>query len=169
MTKRIVNLPIAGDKTQYPAVDVLMDDTGRAFFVADCDVDCDGPNANPDGDPYWQPGTTLQHEGASIDSYAVAGIVLPPGVIKSVPGVVLGCKARITSTRTSKSANAVVYDIGPTRKLGEASVAAARAIGINSNPNTGGEDSYDAVLYEFWPGVPAIVDGVIYDLQPFNH
>lgn len=167
MIQRLINLPIAGDKTPYPSVDVLHE-YGRHFFIADLDVDCDGPNGNPDNDPYWQSGTTLQHNGKSIDSYKVKGIVLPPGVIKVAKGIVLGCKARLTNLKTGAFADAVVYDVGPSRKLGEGSVAAVKAIGINSNPNTGGEDSYDAVLYEFFPDVPAVVDGVTYKLQPYG-
>jgi hypothetical protein len=166
MIQRLINLPIVNDNTPYLAVDVLHEDN-RHYYIADVDVDCDGPNGNPDGDPYWQSGTTLQLNGHSLDSYKVKGIVLPPGVIRAAKGIVLGCAARITNQATGQQSAAVVYDVGPTRKLGECSVAAANAIGISGNPNTGGADSYDAVLYEFWPGIPAVVDGVTYQLQPF--
>lgn len=165
--RRLLSLPIEKDNTPYRAVDVLHQN-GRHFFIADCDIDCDGPNGNPDGDPYWQPETTLRYKGKSIDSYKVAGIVLPPSIIRAVKPAVLGCKARITNLKNLEPTDAVVYDIGPTRKLGEASVLAAKRIGVNSNPNIGGEDDYDAILYEFWPGESAIVDGVTYELQLYR-
>lgn len=60
----------------------------------------------------------------------------------------------------------VVGDVGPRSKLGEASPAAAEAVGINGDPNTGGIDT-PRVLFEIWPGVPAQVNGVIYQLQPY--
>lgn len=147
--------------------DVIEEDV-RVFFIADADIDCDGPNGNPDSDPYWQDSTSLKHNGKSIDSYKVPGIVVSPLIIKGVKGIVLGCKARVTYRKTGLITDAVVYDIGPTRKIGELSVECAVRVGMPSNPNTGGEDSYDEVTYELWPGVPAEIDGITYELQHYK-
>jgi hypothetical protein len=144
--------------------EIVEDDHGRVYFMADADIDCDG-GSNPHHDPCWQPDTTLHHRGRPIDSETVPGIVVPPAILRGVKGVVLGCRARATNTRTGQSADAVVFDQGPTRKTGELSPALAKLIGINPNPNTGGEDA-PVVLYELWPGEAAVVNGVTYALQP---
>ncbi len=166
MTRRLLSLPIKGDQTSILAIDVMRDDDGRVWFIADCDIDCDGPNGNPDNDPYWQPETTYRHNGKSIDSYKVPGIVLPPAIIRAVPEIVMGCKARITYFKTEFETDCIVYDQGPTKKAGEASVEAAERVGIPSNPNTGGEDNYNLALFECWPGQTITIDGITYALQP---
>jgi hypothetical protein len=66
--------------------------------------------------------------------------------------VVRGCKARVT--RGNKSVDCVVADKGPRDKIGELSIAAARAIGVPSSPRNGGTDKPE-LLYELWPGVAA--------------
>jgi hypothetical protein len=48
--------------------------------------------------------------------------------------------------------------------IGELSIAAAEQLGIPSSPRHGGVNS--GVLFEFWPGQPAKVNGEDYDLQP---
>jgi len=167
MITRLLSLPILKDATPYLAVDVLRDGS-RVLFVADCDIDCDGPNGNPDNDPYWQGETTLRLNGESIDSYKVKGIVVPPSICTAVKEQVLGCQAFATNIRTGKREACVVYDIGPTHKLGEMSVLLAGALGFPDSPINGGEDSYDAVLYELFPGVPAQVDDVAFELQAYK-
>lgn len=138
----------------------------RVHFVADADIDCDG-GSNPFRDPCWQPDTTLHHGGKAIDAEAVPFIVVPPVIVKKTLGAVMGCRARATNTLTGACVDCVVADIGPTRKIGELSPAAAKAIGINANPVSGGEESR-IILYELWPGTPATVRGVTYSLQPFR-
>lgn len=145
---------------------VYLDDDGRIYFTADADIDCDG-GKNPHKDPCWQPETTLQLNGKSIDADVVPFIVVPPVIVKSVNPIVLGCQAQVTNGRNGKSVLCVVADLGPKKKLGELSPAAARAIGIDPNPNTGGEESA-TVFYELWPGTPALVNGIEYKLQPYR-
>lgn len=99
-----------------------------------------------------------------VDAETVPFIVVPPQIVRGVAGIVLGCKARITDTRSGRSVDCVVGDTGPRSKDGEASVAAAKALGIPSSARTGGEDA-PVFLYELWPGVPAVVNGVTYPLQ----
>ncbi len=144
----------------------MIDSDGRVWFIADCDIDCDGPNGNPDNDPYWQPETRYRYQGKSIDSYKVPGIVVPPAIIRAVSPIVMGCKARMTYFKTGLTTDAIVYDSGPTHKLGEGSVKAAENVGMNGNPNTGGEDDYNLVLFELWPGQTITIGGITYPLQP---
>jgi len=89
-----------------------------------------------------------------VDAERVPFIVVSPRIRRLARGIVLGCRARVTHTRTGRSVDAVVADIGPLRRIGELSIAAARAIGIPSSPRTGGE-SARIVRYEFWPGEAA--------------
>lgn len=100
-----------------------------------------------------------------IDSEKVPFIVVPSPLVKKVKGVVLGSQARITNTQTGNSVMAVVADIGPAKHLGEASIAAAVALGLSGNPKSGGS-SKKIFRYELWPGTPAEVNGVTYPLQP---
>lgn len=135
---------------------------GSYQFTGDMDVDVDG-SPNWRRDPYGQADTTLHHNGQPINSDVVKGIVLPPECINFVKPVVMGCKAEVTYK--GRTVPAVVFDSGPHFKLGEGSAALASALGINPDPNHGGRETPD-VTYRWWPGVPAVVDGVTYKLQP---
>jgi hypothetical protein len=104
------------------------------------------------------------HPERYVDAYTVPYVCLPPSVRLRARGVVLGCMARVTNTLNDKSVVCVVADIGPASKIGEISMAAARAIGLEWNPRAGGT-SARILDYEFWPDVPAEVNGVTYDLQ----
>lgn len=130
---------------------------------------CDGnglPVLQTAGDPV--PGayisTTSYQNGAYaasdyrryLDAVAAPYIVVPRSFQRGVPGVVLGCKARVTYR--DLSVDAVVGDIGPS--FGEASIAVARALDIPGSPKSGGITG--GVTYQVWPGVAA--DG--YQLQP---
>lgn len=110
---------------------------------------------------YYVSTTSLKNHGfkhgdprREVDSEKVPFIVVPPQIIKGVKPVVLGCKARITDTKTGAYVNAVVADVGPKTHLGEASIAAAIALGIPSDPKNGGS-SQKRFLYELWPGIAA--------------
>lgn len=139
----------------------------RVFFTGNADIDCDGSGGNPDGDPYFQPDTSLHHNGKALNSYKERFIVVPPVVCQKTKGVVLGCKARVHYLRRATYCDAVVGDTGPSSKVGELSVACAEKLGMDGNPNYGGEDRMDMVIYELWPDIPAVVDGVKYELQPY--
>lgn len=101
----------------------------------------------------------MDDPAAYLDSETENYIVVPPLIITHTRGVVRGCKARVTYQ--GRSAWAVVGDKGPRDKVGEMSIALARALGIPHSPRTGGTDKPE-VLYDLWPGVPA--PG--YELQP---
>lgn len=101
---------------------------------------------------YRIPGKAATDPAAYVDSETIPYIVVPPLIIQQTAGIVRGCKARITWN--GKSVDCVVADRGPKGKVGEVSIAAARAIGLPESPKNGGTDE-PQVLYELWPGVVA--------------
>lgn len=141
---------------------ITANDNGSVTFgpcKADICADGSGPSF---GDPDWQNDTALHHGDNALDATKVPFIVVPPIIRKGVVGIVLGCQAAVAYN--GKTCSAVVGDIGPHDKLGEISVACAEALGIPSSPIDGGVDS--GVSYHLLPGVPAVVDGITYNLQP---
>lgn len=165
MIRRLLSLPISGENTSILAVDVLEED-GRDFFIADCDIDADGSGGNPYNDPYFQPDTAYHYQGKALNPYKVPFIVLPSSLVKAVAPVVMGCRARLTYLKTGKSSEGIVGDIGPTKKLGECSCIMAELVGMSGHPNHGGSSNYNDVLYEWWPGEQATINGITYPLQP---
>lgn len=138
---------------------------GRVFFVADLDVDGDG-GVNIDHDPYWQPGTALHHEGKPIDALSVPAMVVPGWLPAAVKGIVLGSQGRLTNLASMDlRTDTVVHDTGPLNKVGEGTPVACVRLGLSGNANTGGENR-NIILHEFWPGKPALVDGIQYALKP---
>jgi hypothetical protein len=105
-----------------------------------------------------------------VDSATVPFVVVPPMIIKGVAGVVMGCRAVVTNTKNNQSVEAVVADGGPSNKLGEISLACAKAIGVPAGEgathpaNAGGVDSH-IIHYQLFPDVPAVVNDVTYPLQ----
>ena len=103
---------------------------------------------------------------AYVDAASVPYIVLPGHWRAQAIGVVLGCKARVKDIRTGKILEASgVLDFGPKAKLGEASIACAKFFGIPSSPKHGGTQE-KRFIYTFFPGIPAVINGVTYQLQP---
>lgn len=72
-----------------------------------------------------------------IDSETVPYFVLPLDRYKKW-GVKLGAEALVTNLANGKSCTAILADLGPKGKLGEGSIALARALGVPSDPKTGG-------------------------------
>lgn len=139
----------------------------RVFFVGDMDIDCDGSGGNPAQDPYFQPDTSYHVDGKALNAYEVRFVVVPPIVLQATKGIVLGCRCIVTHLINRRSVEAVVGDIGPKDKDGEGSPALASALGLNPNPNNGGTDEL-IIAYEIFPGVPAMVDGKVFRLQPYR-
>lgn len=124
-------------------------------------IDSDGVGPHH-GDHTAQDETTYKPDlNADLDRY----IVVPPAIRDGVKGVVMGCHAFVQNTKNGMSTYAVVGDIGPHHKLGEISCACAEAIGLNPSPVSGGIDEH-AIIYTIWPGIPAVVEGKTYHLQP---
>ena len=103
---------------------------------------------------------------AYVDAASVPYIVLPSHWRQEAIGVVLGCKATVEDTKTGKVLEAAgVLDFGPRTKLGEASVACAKFFGVDPSAKDGGT-SEKRFIYTFFPGIPAVINGVTYQLQP---
>jgi len=101
---------------------------------------------------YRHPRKLPSDPAAYVDAETVPYIVVPPLIIQKTVGIVRGCKAQVTFR--SRSVDCVVADRGPSNKIGELSIAAARAIGLPSSPRNGGTEKQE-VLYELWPGIAA--------------
>lgn len=136
-------------------------------FIGDLDVDCDGSGGNPDHDPYFQPDTTLHFKDKALNAQEVPFIVVPPIVVRATKGIILGSQAYVTNLKTGVVIEAVVGDLGPTRKIGEGSPALAVLLGLSGNANYGGT-SERIIGYEIDVGVPAIVTGITYSLQKWK-
>jgi hypothetical protein len=125
-------------------------------WTAKMAVDSDGVGPHH-GDHTAQDETTYKPNlNADVDRY----IVVPPLIRDSVKGVVMGCRAFCRNKRNGETAFGVVGDIGPHKKLGEASCSMAKALGLNPSPVDGGVDDH-VIEYTIWPGEAA--DG--YHLQ----
>lgn len=144
--------------------------------VTDTDKPTGKPVKQKTGDPapgafvsatsYRWPTLARTNPLAYVDAASVPYIVLPGHWRAQAVGVVLGCKATVKDNKTGKILNAAgVLDFGPKAKLGEASIACAKFFGIPSSPKDGGTDE-KRFIYTFFPGVPAVINGVTYQLQP---
>src|SRR5215472_1931043 len=97
----------------------------------------------------------------AVDAWSVPYVVVNPHVQRNAAGVVLGCLSRVSYG--SNSIEAVVADVGPSNRIGEISVAAARALGIPDSAISGGVSS--GVSFTLYPGKAAVINGVTYLLQ----
>jgi hypothetical protein len=77
---------------------------------------------------------------------------------------VMGCQGRLTNLLTGAWWPAVVGEIGPDNKTGEAAYCLAKLANDKVTHNTG--DRKAIYLYELWPGIPAVVNGKTYRLEP---
>lgn len=91
----------------------------------------------------------IDDPAAYVDAETVPYVVVPPLVVQRTVGVVRGCQARVTWR--GRSVDCVVADRGPANRIGEISIAAARALGLNPSPRNGGTEAAE-VQYELWPG-----------------
>ena len=137
--------------------------SGSAFFwKADMDIDCDGittSHCNKHRDPWYQPQTSFRtSKGRWFQSDSTHYFVVPlpssrfdyrrAGIRPGSVGAII---------YRNRMVYAVFADEGPNNIIGEASVATANALGINSDPKTGGADS--GVTYIVFPGqVPRPVE-----------
>lgn len=146
---------------------VYLHNDGHLSWLSACMIDNDGSGGNPEHDPDHQGETTLKHkDGTSLNAQTESFIVVPGGLARMVGPIVMGCQARVHYRQTGDITDAVVGDVGPRTKIGEASVKCAKMLGMPSSPLTGGEDQRDMVLFEIWPGKAAVVNGILYPLQP---
>lgn len=143
---------------------VLNDDGSVSYSTKWFRVDGDGSPQNTYHDPCWQPDTSLHGpDGKPVDAETVPYIVANPIIAAMVPGVVLGCRGQVTFK--GRVVECVLADVGPRRKIGEGSIALARALGMHESPISGGSDGI-AVDWKWFPGQPATINGVTYALKP---
>ena len=120
---------------------------GSAFFwKADMDIDCDGirtSNCNENTDPWYQDDTAFhQSNGKPLKADSLPYVVVPSSSSiwnYSSAGIKGGDVVAVIYN--NKVEYAVVGDTGPTKIIGKASYTTAQALGIDSNPETGGTDS----------------------------
>lgn len=131
-------------------------------FRSNLDICNDGSGDDHD-DPYYIPQTAYWNDGKFLNADEDRYIVIPPQIREMVPGAVMGCQGRATNLLTSVWSAAVVGEIGPDDKTGEAAYCLAKLLNPEISYNSG--DSAMIYLYELWPDIPAVVDGKIYELE----
>jgi hypothetical protein len=87
--------------------------------------------------------------GTYVDARKIPYIVLPPEFMKQF-GVSLGDLAVVTNQSNRRSSFAIFADVGPHGKIGEGSVALARALGLNDDPRYGGTGN-SSIAYLVFP------------------
>ncbi|UXY22922.1 glycoside hydrolase family 75 protein [Streptomyces cynarae] len=119
---------------------------GAVFWKADMDVDCDGQvtgKCNGDTDPWFQDDTAFhQSDGKPLRADSLPYVVVPSaGSIWKYSSSGIKGGGVVAVIYNNKVEYAVVGDTGPTKIIGEASYATAKALGIDPDPATGGADS----------------------------
>ncbi|MFE3830304.1 glycoside hydrolase family 75 protein [Streptomyces sp. NPDC059092] len=129
-----------------PPTVAVCDAKGAVFWKADMDIDCDGQltaRCNHESDPYYQEQTAFtQTDGRHLNAEKLPYIVVPMTSSiwdHSSSGIHGGSVAAVI--HADKVQYAVVGDIGPPGIIGEASHAAARGLGILTDPAGGGVPS----------------------------
>ncbi|MGW4564871.1 glycoside hydrolase family 75 protein [Streptomyces sp. NPDC004561] len=119
---------------------------GAVFWKADMDIDCDGQrttDCNENRDPWYQDDTAFhQSDGKPLKAESLPYVVVPSasGIWNySASGIRGG--GVVAVVYGGRVEYAVVGDTGPTKIIGEASYATAKALGIDPDPATGGADS----------------------------
>ena len=129
-------------------------------FISDLDV-CNDGTGPTHGDQYHQSQTAyVPYLNADMDKY----IVTPPQVRTGIEPILIGCLGRVTNLITRIWSWGVVGDVGPSNKTGECAYCLAKLLNPQISYNSG--HASHVYLYEFWPGVPAVVDGKKYQLVP---
>jgi hypothetical protein len=119
---------------------------GAVFWKADMDIDCDGQrttNCNENRDPWYQDDTAFhQSDGKPLKAETLPYVVVPStSSIWNYSGAGIKGGGVVAVIYNNKVEYAVVGDTGPTKIIGEASYATAKALGIDPDPATGGADS----------------------------
>ncbi|MFD9485296.1 glycoside hydrolase family 75 protein [Streptomyces sp. NPDC059991] len=119
---------------------------GAVFWKADLDVDCDGQATtacNPSTDPWFQGDTAFhQSNGKPLSAEKLPYVVVPSSSsIWNYSSAGIKGGGVVAVIYNNKVEYAVVGDSGPSKIIGEASYATAKALGINPDPATGGAES----------------------------
>ncbi|MGW0911600.1 glycoside hydrolase family 75 protein [Streptomyces sp. NPDC002784] len=116
------------------------------FWKADLDIDCDGrpgPRCNGRTDPWFSDATAFtQSDGRYLDAERLPYVVVPtPSRIWDYRDHGIRGGSVVALVHRDRVRYAVVGDVGPRDIIGEASYAAAEALGIPADPHGGGTDS----------------------------
>ncbi|MGN9763283.1 glycoside hydrolase family 75 protein [Streptomyces sp. SD31] len=129
-----------------PATIRVCEGRDAVFWKADMDIDCDGQrtrHCNGRTDPYFSAATAYQQsDGRHLSAERLPYIVVPaPSRIWNPldRGIRGGSVAAVVYQ--GRVRYAVVGDVGPNDMIGEASYAAAEALGIPPDPHGGGTAS----------------------------
>ncbi|MFF4826227.1 glycoside hydrolase family 75 protein [Streptomyces sp. NPDC001312] len=119
---------------------------GAVFWKADMDIDCDGQrttHCNENIDPWFQNDTAFhQSNGRPLKSESLPYVVVPSASsIWNYAEAGIRGGSVVAVIHADKVEYAVVGDTGPSKIIGEASYATAKALGINPDPVTGGVNS----------------------------
>ncbi|WP_343245942.1 glycoside hydrolase family 75 protein [Streptomyces sp. SID5785] len=132
---------------------------GVVHWKSDLDVDCDGRpgrRCNAETDPMFADTTAFQQsDGRQLSAEQLPYIVVPGSSDIWSParsGIRAGTVAALV--HRGRVVYAVVGDTGPTELIGEASYAAARALGVSPDP-IGGGVARSEVTYILFPGTTA--------------
>ncbi|MEU9094086.1 glycoside hydrolase family 75 protein [Streptomyces sp. NPDC048428] len=143
--KQISNGFYRTDEGASPSVPVC-GMNGAVFWKADLDIDCDGEvtkACNADTDPSFQGDTAFHTSGdRPLDAAELPYVVVPSRSSVwdfSTAGIKGGSVAAVI--HAGKVEYTVVGDTGPAGIIGEASYAAAEALGIDPDPKSGGAES----------------------------
>ena len=157
MTKILATIP---DPTGAVEILIEQEPVEKVSYLSKFAIDGDGSGASHN-DPCFKPDTTLHNNGKALNSDVDFFAAIPPQIRKRTKGIVMGCRGTATNTVNGLKASFVVGDIGPHHKIGEGSIALARALGIPASPISGGTEDH-IIYWEIYPGQQA--DGYI--LQP---
>lgn len=119
---------------------------GAVFWKADMDIDCDGQrttNCNEDRDPWYQDDTAFhQSDGKPLKAESLPYIVVPSSSsIWNYSSAGIKGGGVVAVIYNNKVEYAVVGDTGPTKIIGEASYATAKALDMDADPRSGGVPS----------------------------
>ncbi len=119
-------------------------------------IDCDGQpgsKCSKSTDPYFQPQTAFtQSNGQPLKAEELPFVVVPlASSLWNYRDSGLRGGDLVVMAYRDRYVFGVVGDLGPAQRIGEASYAAAEALGINPNPRSGGVAS--GVTYVAFPGV----------------
>ncbi|MGW2834455.1 glycoside hydrolase family 75 protein [Streptomyces sp. NPDC001286] len=119
---------------------------GAVFWKADMDIDCDGQRTSKcseSTDPWYQDDTAFhQSDGRPLRADSLPYVVVPSSSsIWNYSSAGIKGGGVVAVIYNNKVEYAVVGDTGPTKIIGEASYATAKALGIDPDPETGGTDS----------------------------
>lgn len=129
---------------------------GAIYFTSGMSIDCDGqPGSlcNQTTDPYFQSSTAWnQSNGQPLKAEVLPFVVIPlPSSRWNYADSGIKGGNLVLMCYKDKYVFGVVGDLGPSQRIGEGSYAAAKALGINPNPKSGGVAS--GVTYVVFPGV----------------